>query len=197
MIEDFFLGMSNDEIFEKYPGNMVNHVNIIDYLKRNAEVAESNTTEILSGSNIHSDLFKPKEEQHYFSDNMLTIDSLTMPIKKWLVEDPVSLHRTIVEYNIWIEKEDFKILTNKLRLQHFNYYKDYMRLKLLIEFPGYQGLVTASVPYKDCPVKFYKWWKQNQDKIKLSKKETIELFLAVDAENPKALLKAHRTIIGK
>ena len=66
MIEDFFLGMSNDEIFEKYPGNMVNHVNIIDYLKRNAEVAESNTTEILSGSNIHSDLFKPKEEQHYF-----------------------------------------------------------------------------------------------------------------------------------
>ena len=88
---------------------MVNHVNIIDYLKRNAEVAESNTTEILSGSNIHSDLFKPKEEQHYFSDNMLTIDSLTMPIKKWLVEDPVSLHRTIVEYNIWIEKEDFKI----------------------------------------------------------------------------------------
>jgi hypothetical protein len=46
-------------------------------------------------------------------------------------------------------------------------------------------------------VKFYKWWKQNQDKIKLSKKETIELFLAVDAENPKALLKAHRTIIGK
>ena len=197
MIEDFFLGMSNDEIFEKYPGNMVNHVNIIDYLKRNAEVAESNTTEILSGSNIHSDLFKPKEEQHYFSDNMLTIGSLTMPIKKWLVEDPVSLHRTIVEYNIWIEKEDFKILTNKLRLQHFNYYRDYMRLKLLIEFPGYQGLVTASVPYKDCPVKFYKWWKQNQDKIKLSKKETIELFLAVDAENPKALLKAHRTIIGK
>jgi hypothetical protein len=31
----------------------------------------------------------------------------------------------------------------------------------------------------------------------LSKKETIELFLAVDAENPKALLKAHRTKIGK
>ena len=197
MIEDFFLGMSNDEIFEKYPGNMVNHVNIIDYLKRNAEVAVGNTTEIQSGSNIHADLFKPKEEQHYFSDNMLTIGSLTMPIKKWLVEDPVSLHRTIVEYNIYIEKEDFKILTNKLRLQHFNYYRDYMRLKLLIEFPGYQGLVTASVPYKDCPVKFYKWWKQNQDKIKLSKKETIELFLAVDAENPKALLKAHRTIIGK
>lgn len=189
--------MSNDEIFEKYPGNMVNHVDIIDYLKRNAKVAESNTTEIQSGSNIHSDLFKPKEEQHYFSDNMLTIGSLTMPIKKWLVEDPISLHRTIVEYNIWIEKEDFKILTNKLRLQHFNYYRDYMRLKLLIEFPGYQGLVTASVPYKDCPVKFYKWWKQNKDKIKLSKKETIELFLAVDAENPKALLKAHRTIIGK
>jgi hypothetical protein len=196
MIEDFFLGMSNDEIFEKYPGNMVNHVNIIDYLKRNAEVAVGNTTEIQSGSNIHSDLFKPKEEQYYFRDNMLTIGLITMPIKKWLVEDPVSLHRTIVGYNLRIEKEDYKILTNKLRLQHFNYYRDYMRLKLLIEFPGYQGLVTASVPYKDCPVKFYKWWKQNQDKIKLSKKEIIELFLAVDADNPKALQKRHRAMIN-
>ncbi len=197
MIEDFFLGMSNDEIFEKYPGNTINHVNIIDYLRRSAEVIESNATEIQSGSSIYSDLFKPKENQYYFGDNMLTIGFLTMPLKKWLVEDPVSLHRTIVEYNIRIEKENFKILSNKLRLQHFNYYRDYMRLNLLIEFPGYQGLVKASVPYKDCPVKFYRWWKQNQDKIKLNKKETIELFLAVDAENPKALLKAHRIIIGK
>ena len=120
-----------------------------------------------------------------------------MPIKKWLVEDPVSLHRTIVEYNIRIEKEDFKILINKLRLRHFNYYRDYMGLKLLIEFPGYQGLVTASAPYKDCPVKFYKWWKQNKDKIKMNKKEIIKLFLAVDAENPKVLLKAHKAVISK
>lgn len=197
MIEDFFLGMSNDGIFEKYPGETVNHVNIIDYLKRNTEITERMATEVRKGENTQSDLFKPKEEQYYFSDNMLTIGIQTMPIKKWITEDPVALHRIIVEYNLRIEKENFKILTNKLRLHHFNYYRDVMRLRLLIEFPGYQGLVTASVPYKDCPIKFYKWWKQNQKKIKMSRKETIELFLAVDAENPKVLLKAHRTLIGK
>lgn len=197
MIEDFFLGMSNDEIFEKYPSEMVNHVNIIDYLKRNAEIIERMAAEVQKGGNIHSDLFKPKEEQYYFNDNMLTIGIQTMPIKKWITEDPVTLHRTIEEYNLRIGKESFKILTNRLRLHHFNYYRDFMRLRLLIEFPGYEGLVSASVPYKMYPVKFYKWWKQNQDKIKMSKKETIELFLAVDAENPKALLKAHRTLIGK
>lgn len=197
MIEDFFLGMSNDEIFEKYPGEMVNHVNIIDYLKRNAEIIERMATEVQKGENIHSDLFKPKEEQYYFNDNMLTIGIQTMPIKKWITEDPITLHRTIEEYNLRIEKESFKILTNRLRLHHFNYYRDFMKLRLLIEFPGYEGLVSASVPYKMYPVKFYKWWKQNQDKIKMSKKETIELFLAVDAENPNALLKVHRTLIGK
>ena len=197
MIEDFFLGMSNDEIFEKYPGNMINHVDIVDYLKKNAEIIQIQSQESTNGINAHSDLFKPKEGQRYFSDNLLTIGIRTIPVKKWLLEDPVALHRTIVEYNLSIDKEDFKILANKLRLHHFSYYRDYMRLKLLIEFPGYQGLVTASIPYKDCPIKFYKWWKQNQDKIKMNKKEIIELFLAVEAENPKVLLKAHKAIIGK
>lgn len=196
MIEDFFLGMSNDEILEKYPGKMINHVDIIDYLKRNAKIAESKEIEIKESSKIHSNVFAPRKNQSYFSDNMLTIGSLTMPIRTWLVEDPISLHRTIEEYNLRLESKDFKVLLNKLRLKHFSYYRDFMGLQLLIEFPGYQGLVTASVPYKEYPTKFYKWWRQNQDKIKLSHSETIKLFLAVDAENPKALLKEHRQKIG-
>ena len=31
----------------------------------------------------------------------------------------------------------------------------------------------------------------------MNKKEIIKLFLAVDAENPKALLKAHKAVISK
>ena len=85
-----------------------------------------------------------------------------------------------------------KNISNKLRLNHFEYYRDFMGLRLLIEFPGYTGLVQASVPYNICPVKFYKWWRQNEDKIRLSNKEQITLFLAVERENPKALLKKHK-----
>lgn len=194
LIEDFFLGMSNDEIFEKYPGNMINHVNIIDYLRTNARIAENtiDSDNVECESAHHSDLFKPKANEFYFKDNLLTIGRQTKAIKKWMTEDPVALHRTIIEYNIRIEKEYFNVLSNKLRLNHFEYYRDFMGLKLLINFPGYDGLVQASVPYNICPVKFYKWWKQNTEKIRLTNKEQIALFLAVENENPKALLKKHK-----
>ena len=92
----------------------------------------------------------------------------TKQIKKWLIEDPIALHRTITEYEIVIEKDDFKVLSNKLRLNHFEYYRDFMRLKLLINFPGYPSQVQASIPYKDCPVKFYKLWRKNTDIIAMN-----------------------------
>ena len=192
LIEDFFLGMSNDEIFEKYPGNMINHVNIIDYLNTNANVAESINGSVDDEAVYHSELFKPKENEFYFKDNLLTIGRHTKAVKQWVADDPIALHRAIVEYNIRVEKEYFNVLSNKLRLNHFEYYRDFMGLRLLIEFPGYTGLVQASVPYNICPVKFYKWWRQNEDKIRLSNKEQITLFLAVERENPKALLKKHK-----
>lgn len=192
MIEDFFLGMSNDDLFEKYPGTMVNHVNIIDYLKENASISESINCNINNENAYHSELFKPKENEFYFKDNLLTIGRHTKAIKKWVAEDPIALHRTIVEYNIRVEKEYFNVLSNKLRLNQFEYYRDYMGLRLLIEFPGYTGLVQASVPYNLYPVKFYKWWRQNEEKIRLTNKEQIALFIAVENENPKALLKKHK-----
>lgn len=173
---------------------MINHVNIIDYLRTNARIAENtiDSDNVECESAHHSDLFKPKANEFYFKDNLLTIGRQTKAIKKWMTEDPVALHRTIIEYNIRIEKEYFNVLSNKLRLNHFEYYRDFMGLKLLINFPGYDGLVQASVPYNICPVKFYKWWKQNTEKIRLTNKEQIALFLAVENENPKALLKKHK-----
>jgi hypothetical protein len=46
-------------------------------------------------------------------------------------------------------------------------------------------------------VKFYKWWKKHSNEIAMNSSEKIKLFLAVEKENPKALNKAHRAMIGK
>lgn len=197
MIEDFFLGMSNDELFEKYPGRMVNHIDILGYLKENKSFVPESVESVCSESGHHEKLFLPRKQEFYNRDNMLTIGHQTKQVKRWLVDDPVALHRTIVEYEIVIEKDDYKILTNKLRTQHFPYYRDFMRLKILIEFPGYPNLVQASVPYSDVPVKFYKWWRKHTNQISMSLAEKIKLFLAVEKESPKTLIKAHKAIIQK
>lgn len=197
MIEDFFLGMSNDELFEKYPGKMVNHIDILEYLKSNKSFVPESVISGNSGNGHHETLFLPRKKEFFYRDNMLTIGHQTKPVKKWLVDDPVALHRIIEEYEIVIEREDFKVLTNKLRITHFTYYRDFMRLKILIEFPGYSNFVQASVPYNDTPVKFYKWWRKHTDAVTMNLAEKIKLFLAVEKENPTALIKAHRAIIQK
>ena len=106
------------------------------------------------------------------------------------------MHNTIKEYEIVIEEDDFKVLSNRLMLEHFDYYRDFLRLKLLIEFPGYSSPVQASVPYNDDPVKFYKWWRKNPRKVTMNFNERVKLFLAVEKESPSALIKAHRAIIN-
>ncbi len=202
LIEDFFLGMSNDDIFVKYPPcGIVNHVDIVNYLKQNVNIATNSSTATVAttDNNIHYELFKPEKNKTYYGKNLLTIGSRVLAISKWVDEDPISLHKIIVEHNIRIQKEDFDLLVNKLRVNHFEYYRDYMGLNLLIEFPGYNGLVMASVPYKNNPVEFYKWWKkkENKNKIRLTYKEQIELFLKVDEINSNALIKEHKAKIGK
>lgn len=197
MIEDFFLGMSNDELFEKYPGTMVNHIDILEYLKENKSYVPDGGDNTFSSNGAHRTLFLPRKQEFYNRDNMLTIGHQTKQIKKWLVDDPVALHRTIEEYEIVIEKDDFKVLSNRLRLNHFEYYRDFMRLKLLIDFPGYPSLVQAVVPYNDTPVKFYKWWRKHQGEITMNLAEKVKLFLAVERESSTALIKAHRAIIKK
>lgn len=102
------------------------------------------------------------------------------------------MHKTIEEYEIVIEADDFKVLTNKLRLEHFEYFRDFMRLNLLIDFPGYDNKVKASVPYKDSPVKFYKWWRRHKKNVTMSFAEKVKLFLVVDKVSPTTLVKEDR-----
>ena len=49
---------------------------------------------------------------------------------------------------------------SKLMVNHREYYRDYMGLKLYVNFPGYDDVVMASVPYSIDPVALYKWWVQ-------------------------------------
>lgn len=194
-IEDFFLGMSNDDIFEKYPSDMVSHVDIIDYLGKNAQIV--GRTDVADGTANDCDLFPPQEGRYYSSDSLLSIGRRTLSITKWIVEDAVALHRTVMEYKLVLHAEDFRIMASKLQNHHFAYYRDYMKLDLKIEFPGYEGRVAASIPYQDQPVKFYQWWRKNQDKVTMNTVQTIKLFLKVDEISPKTLIKAHKAKIGK
>ena len=82
MIEDFFLGMSNDDLFEKYPGTMVNHIDILEYLKENKSYVPDSSEDTISEKSIHKTLFLPRRKEFYNRDNMLTIGHQTKQIKK-------------------------------------------------------------------------------------------------------------------
>lgn len=196
-IEDFFLGESNDELFAKYPGGERNHINIVSYVKNHMGDIQGAFSASKKKCKNGIRTFAPKEGKKYYSNDMLTIDGQTRRVGKWLIEDPIELDKVRRKYNLSIEKEIFTVLMSKLRNYHFPYYRDSIGLKLKIEFPGYNQPVMAGIPYKDSPIKFYTWWRKNEDKVAMSKKELIELLIKVNKENPNALIKKHREIISK
>lgn len=192
IIEDFFLGASSDDLIVKYPGGTKNRVDIIKYLKDNINyINNADSTKQLKDFNQE---FQIREGGYYKSDSLLTIESRTLKISKWVTEDPILLHRTIVAHDLHIDLEYFKILMSKLQHSHFEYYRDFMGLRLRIDYPNNPG-VQASVPYKNDPVNFYKWWKKNSDKITLSMLELRILFLKVEQLKPNALLKKHKNML--
>jgi len=195
-IEDFFLGESNDELFTKYPGSERNHIDIISYVRDHMNIVNTDgASDKKSVEGINT--FAPKEGRTYYPNDLLTIDAKTKKISKWLIDNPVELDKVRRKYKLSIEKETYLVLMSKLRADFFPYYRDVLGLKLQIVFPGYDSMVAAKVPYQDMPVKFYKWWRKNEDKITMTKKETIELLLKVNELSPTALIKKHREILEK
>ena len=196
LIEDFFLGESNDELIARYPAGEKNHIDIILYVRDHINHAQSDDgpTQI-GGGGIPT--FEPKQHQKYTVQDLLTIDEKTQKVSKWLRDDPVELDKVRREYNLSFEPELFKVLMSKLRTEHFPYYRDVLRLNLLIEFPGYDRPVAAKIPYQDTPVKFYRWWRKNDDKICMNKSEIIGLLIKVNQQKPNALIKKHQQILEK
>ena len=82
-------------------------------------------------------------------------------------------------------------LVSKLRRADPDYYKRFMGLRLVIDYPGYSTGITARIPFENDPVGFYKWWRKgrHEDKVYLSKGYQIMLFQKVSIMEPKMLLK--------
>lgn len=191
-IEDFFLGMSKEELFDKYPEGYQNHVDILEYIKNNSE--SNDDVNILRNRNNTND-FEPKKGKIYKKSDYLCIDNKIKKVSQWVTEDPVLLHRSIVSKDYKIESDYYDVLVSRLKAKYTLYYRDFMGLKLQIDFPGYKEKVVANIPYQEDPIKFYKWWKQNTESVTLTKKEQLELFNRVYEVKPTTLLLKHLKLI--
>lgn len=193
LIEDFFLGTSLDDILAKYPGSIRNRINLVSYIKDNLSQVEHAVTDANAAQFANE--FLPRKDGYYTRDNLLTIESRTKKISKWLTEDPVMLHRAMVTHKFILEKEYYKILMNRLQNRHKDYYRDFMGLSLHIDFPGYDSPVQAKIALENNPVAFYKWYCKNPNVVTLSGLEFKKLILKVEYIKPTALLKKHRNLI--
>jgi len=197
-IEEFFLGATNEELFEQFPEkDDRNHTDIIKYIVDNVKHLEHKKVEAKKGGTLTN--FPPRPEEQYFKESLLSIEDRTMSVEKWVNTDPVSFDMTRRKYRLKLTKEIYQVLMSKLRVNHREYYKDAVGLNMPIEFKGYPGTVLASIPYSNEPVAFYKWWKkpENADKVTLSKAEIIRLLVKVHQMEPKALLVKHLKMITK
>lgn len=197
-IEEFFLGATNEELFEQFPEKEFrNHVDIIQYIVNNVEHIEHQKIGLTEGGSLG--IFPPREGEQYFKENLLTIEGRTMSIEKWITDDPVSFDIVLRKFKLKLPKDEYAVLMSKLRHNHHDYYKEVMGLSMPIEFKGYPGTVQASIPYSTDPVGFYKWWKkpENENKVTLSKIEVIKLLLKVYEKQPAVLLKKHLSLINK
>ena len=136
-------------------------------------------------------------EKVYYSMDELTLDTdegpRTLRMGAWLNADPVRIHRMIVkEKTLKVDTmEVLNPLVSKLRRADPDYYKRFMGLRLVIDYPGYGSGIVARIPFENDPVGFYKWWRKgrHEDKVHLSQAYQIILFQKVSMMDPKMILK--------
>ena len=142
-------------------------------------------------------------EKIYFSMDELTLDGedgpITLKMGAWLNFDPVRIHKMIVKEKV-LQVDEFEVLNplvSKLRRADPDYYKRFMGLKLVIDYPGYSTGVLARIPFENDPVGFYKWWRKgkHEDKVHLSLGNQIILFQKVAMMDPKMILKKDLDIL--
>jgi RecQ family ATP-dependent DNA helicase len=198
-IEDFFLGSDIDVLLNNYGGGAANKLNIVDFLKNNAIPLNVPIAGLGESNNLH--IFPPNPETYYRNSNMLTITtekgSRTMKVSQWLAEDTVAFDIVRKQHELKIDKTVFDIMVSKLRANHHEYFRDSLGLKMKIDYYGKNKLVEANVPYKNEPLKFYKWWCKNENSIKMSFKEKIYLFSKVHESEPDLLKLEHKKILNE
>lgn len=141
--------------------------------------------------------FPLDQEKVYYSTDFLTLDTpegeVTLKLGAWLNEDPVRIHRMVVREKV-LHVDEFEVLSplvSKLRRADPDYFKRYMGLQLVIDYPGYSTGIKAKIPFENDPVGFYRWYRKlkHEDKVYLSIPNQIILFQKVAMMDRKVLLK--------
>lgn len=153
---------------------------------------------------MESDVLYPLDpEKVYLSMDELTLDTdegpLTLKIGAWLNHDPVRIHKMIIKEKT-LKVDNYEVLAplvSKLRLADPEYYKRFMGLNLVIDYPGYGSGIKAIIPFENDPVGFYKWWRKgkHETKVHLSLGNQIRLFQKVSLMEPKIILKKDLEIL--
>lgn len=142
-------------------------------------------------------LYPLDPEKIYFSSDELTLDTdegpRTLKMGAWLNTDPVRIHKMIVrEKTLRVDNiEVLAPLVSKLRKTDPDYFKKFMGLQLVIDYPGYSAGIKAKIPFENDPVGFYRWWRKgkHEEKVYLSRGYQILLFQKVALMDPKVMLK--------
>ena len=134
-------------------------------------------------------------EKIYYSMDELTLDTeegpQTLRLGAWLNVDPVRIHRMIMRDKVLQvdQMEVYNPLVSKLRRADPDYYKKFMGLRLVIDYPGYSSGILAKIPFENDPVGFYKWWRKGRHEDK------VRLFQKVAIMDPKMILKKDLEIL--
>ncbi|NMA72799.1 MAG: hypothetical protein GX963_01285 [Bacteroidales bacterium] len=144
--------------------------------------------------------FLPQSDQVYGINNRMSIlvdeTYVTRRVDEWLTDDPLSLAKVKHKYKFELEPHLNRILFERLR-RIPNEKKKFLGLDLNIDFPGYDSPIPASIPYNRYPLKFYKWWIENQDLITLSFKERLSLIDQVNMIDKSVLLPKHQALMNR
>lgn len=141
--------------------------------------------------------FPLDQNKVYTSMDELTLDTeeglQTLKMGVWINYDPVRIHKMIVRDKI-LQVDNFELLQpleSKLRRADPDYYKKFVGLRLIIDYPGYSSGIMAKIPFENDPVGFYKWWRKgkHEDKVYLSLGRQVQLFQKVALMDKKMILK--------
>ncbi len=142
-------------------------------------------------------LYPLDKEKIYTSSDPLTLETdggpMTLKMGAWLNEDPVRIHKMIVREKT-LQVDTFEVLNplvSKLRKSDPDYYKKFMGLQLVIDYPGYSAGIKAKIPFENDPVGFYRWWRKgkHEEKVYLSLGYQVMLYQKVALMDPKVMLK--------
>ena len=142
-------------------------------------------------------------EKVYLSTDALTLETdegeKTLRVGAWLNYDPVRIHKMIIKEKV-LQVDTLEVLNpliSKLRRADPEYYKRFMGLNLIIDYPGYSNGIKASIPFENDPVGFYKWWRKgkHENKVHLSLGNQIRLFQKVALMDRKVILKKDLEIL--